>query len=119
MSDTTSAIGPASVVVVSGGSRGLGLAIVEDILAQGAKVAAFARTVTPELVQVIPLFRKGEVWDGETIDGVQLMEGHQFPDGVDPYVVVGDPTSGLLPEISGTGVAPFSTRMGVVSIEWV
>lgn len=49
MSDTTSPIGPASVVVVSGGSRGLGLAIVEDILAQGAKVAAFARTVTPEL----------------------------------------------------------------------
>ena len=52
MSDTTSAIGPASVVVVSGGSRGLGLAIVEDILAQGAKVAAFARTVTPELEQL-------------------------------------------------------------------
>ncbi|MCE1179846.1 MAG: SDR family NAD(P)-dependent oxidoreductase [Micrococcales bacterium] len=50
MSDTTNTpIEPASVVVVSGGSRGLGLAIVEDILAQGAKVAAFARTVTPEL----------------------------------------------------------------------
>lgn len=48
MSDI-SPIAPASVVVVSGGSRGLGLAIVEDILAQGAKVAAFARTVTPEL----------------------------------------------------------------------
>ncbi|MEO6019166.1 MAG: SDR family NAD(P)-dependent oxidoreductase [Knoellia sp.] len=52
MSDTTTPIGPASVVVVSGGSRGLGLAIVEDILAQGAKVAAFARTVTPELEQL-------------------------------------------------------------------
>jgi len=52
MSDTLSAIGPASVVVVSGGSRGLGLAIVEDILAQGAKVAAFARSVTPELEQL-------------------------------------------------------------------
>lgn len=51
MSDTTP-IGPASVVVVSGGSRGLGLAIVEDILASGAKVAAFARTVTPELEQL-------------------------------------------------------------------
>lgn len=49
MSDTHTPIGPASVVVVSGGSRGLGLEIVEDILAQGAKVAAFARTVTPEL----------------------------------------------------------------------
>ena len=25
--------------------------------------------IHPELVQVIPLYRKGEVWDGETIDG--------------------------------------------------
>lgn len=49
MSDTTEPIGPATVVVVSGGSRGLGLGIVQDILASGAKVAAFARTVTPEL----------------------------------------------------------------------
>ncbi len=52
MSDKTEPIAPATVVVVSGGSRGLGLAIVEDILAQGAKVAAFARTVTPELEAV-------------------------------------------------------------------
>src|SRR4028119_2248644 len=49
MADTSEPIGPATVVIVSGGSRGLGLAIVEDILARGAKVAAFARTVTPEL----------------------------------------------------------------------
>jgi len=45
----------------------------------------------------------------ETIDGVQLMEGHQFPDRVDPYVVEGDSGSGLLPEISGVGVAPDGT----------
>lgn len=43
---------PASVVLVSGGSRGLGLAIVQDILERGAKVAAFARTVTPELEEL-------------------------------------------------------------------
>ncbi len=49
MSDPSGPIGPSTVVVVSGGSRGLGLAIVDDILAQGAKVAAFARSVTPEL----------------------------------------------------------------------
>jgi glycine betaine catabolism A len=30
-------------------------------------------TIHPELVQVIPLFRKGEVWDGETRDGGNLM----------------------------------------------
>ncbi|MGL5865283.1 MAG: SDR family NAD(P)-dependent oxidoreductase [Dermatophilaceae bacterium] len=47
--DASAAIPPAEVVVVSGGSRGLGLAIVRDILDRGAKVAAFARTVTPEL----------------------------------------------------------------------
>lgn len=39
----------ASCVVVSGGSRGLGLAIVQSILDHGAKVATFARTLTPEL----------------------------------------------------------------------
>jgi 3-oxoacyl-[acyl-carrier protein] reductase len=44
---------PSSVVLVSGGSRGLGLAIVTDLLAQGLKVAAFARTVTPELRKLV------------------------------------------------------------------
>jgi 3-oxoacyl-[acyl-carrier protein] reductase len=48
MSDNT-AVPPCSVVLVSGGSRGLGLAIVADLLASGVKVAAFARTVTAEL----------------------------------------------------------------------
>jgi Pyruvate/2-oxoglutarate dehydrogenase complex, dihydrolipoamide dehydrogenase (E3) component, and related enzymes len=33
---------------------------------------------------------------GETLNGVQLMTGHQFPDGVDPYVEKGNPKSGLL-----------------------
>ncbi|HSI77236.1 MAG TPA: FAD-dependent oxidoreductase [Lunatimonas sp.] len=37
---------------------------------------------------------------GETYNGVQLMTGHQFPDGIDPYVVPGDPSSGLLWGIS-------------------
>lgn len=33
---------------------------------------------------------------GETLNGVQLMTGHQFPDGIDPYVVRGDAGSGLI-----------------------
>lgn len=33
---------------------------------------------------------------GETINGVQLLDGHQFPDGVDPYKVKGNPASGLV-----------------------
>ncbi|WP_416866125.1 MAG: FAD-dependent oxidoreductase [Imperialibacter sp.] len=32
----------------------------------------------------------------ETYNGVQLLDGHQFPEGIDPYVKKGDPTSGLL-----------------------
>lgn len=43
---------------------------------------------------------------GETINGVQVRETHQFPDGVDPYRVPGDATSGLLPEITAPSVAP-------------
>ncbi|MGH8542810.1 MAG: FAD-dependent oxidoreductase, partial [Gammaproteobacteria bacterium] len=45
----------------------------------------------------------------ETLNGVQLRGRHQFPDGIDPYVVPGDPSSGLLPEITGAGVAPNGT----------
>jgi hypothetical protein len=36
----------------------------------------------------------------ETLNGVQLRNKHQFPDGIDPYVVKGDPGSGLLPYIN-------------------
>ena len=56
MSETTNelnVIPAASCVLISGGSRGLGLAFVEEVLANGAKVAAFARTVTPELQQLM------------------------------------------------------------------
>lgn len=50
MSETP--IPPASAVLVSGGSRGLGLAIVTRLLEAGASVATFSRTVTPELDQL-------------------------------------------------------------------
>jgi ribulose 1,5-bisphosphate synthetase/thiazole synthase len=42
----------------------------------------------------------------ETINGVELMEGHQFPDGIDPYVVPGDPQSGLLWGIGNLQLQP-------------
>ena len=32
----------------------------------------------------------------ETYNGVQLLDKHQFPDGVDPYIIEGKPESGLL-----------------------
>jgi len=43
---------------------------------------------------------------GETYNGVQLLEKHQFPDGIDPYIVPGDSTSGLLWGISDAELAP-------------
>lgn len=44
---------PSGVVLVNGGSRGLGLAIVRDLRARDVRVAAFARTVTPELAALV------------------------------------------------------------------
>ncbi|MBN9385904.1 MAG: FAD-dependent oxidoreductase [Chitinophagaceae bacterium] len=45
----------------------------------------------------------------ETINGVELMNGHQFPDGIDPYVVPGDPKTGLLWGVSDQMVLPNGT----------
>lgn len=45
----------------------------------------------------------------ETINGVQLMGGHQFPDGIDPYKTPGKPKSGLLWGVSGEKLSPNGT----------
>lgn len=45
----------------------------------------------------------------ETINGVQLMDGHQFPDGIDPYKTPGKPKSGLLWGISDGKLIPNGT----------
>lgn len=45
----------------------------------------------------------------ETYNGVELLNRHQFPDGIDPYVVKGDPSSGLLYGISKDSVLPNGT----------
>lgn len=42
----------------------------------------------------------------ETWNGVQLLDKHQFPEGVDPYRIPGDPSSGLLWGISTAALAP-------------
>ena len=46
---------------------------------------------------------------GEDWNGVQLLHLHQFPDGVDPFVVPGDPSSGLLWGISEQKLLPKGT----------
>ena len=43
---------------------------------------------------------------GETYNGSQLLDGHQFPDGVDPFIEKGNPASGLLWGISGSKLKP-------------
>ena len=43
---------------------------------------------------------------GETLNGVQVRDKHQFEWPVSPYVVEGDPESGLLPGINPRPVAP-------------
>ncbi|MBQ6161445.1 MAG: FAD-dependent oxidoreductase [Prevotella sp.] len=40
--------------------------------------------------------RESNAQYGEIYDGVQMLDKHQFPDGIDPYKVKGDPKSGLL-----------------------
>lgn len=51
---------------------------------------------------------------GETYNGVQLLHQHQFPDGIDPYKIKGDPNSGLLWGISDKQVAENGTGDNMV-----
>lgn len=46
---------------------------------------------------------------GETINGVQFMDGHQFPDGIDPYKIPGKPESGLLWGVTPAKLSPNGT----------
>ncbi|QEH42047.1 FAD-dependent oxidoreductase [Chitinophaga sp. XS-30] len=49
--------------------------------------------------------REGNDMYNETWNGVQMLDGHQIPDGVDPYKTPGDPSSGLLWGISPAPLA--------------
>lgn len=51
---------------------------------------------------------------GETWNGVHMRPTHQFPDGVDPYIVRGDPASGLLWGISDGSLAAEGSGDGLV-----
>ena len=46
---------------------------------------------------------------GETYNGVQLLNKHQFPDGIDPYKTPGDKNSGLVWGISNAALDPQGT----------
>ena len=49
--------------------------------------------------------RESNAQYGETYNGVQLLDRHQFPDGIDPYRIPGRPESGLLWGISSVQLA--------------
>ncbi|MRG47960.1 FAD-dependent oxidoreductase [Chitinophaga sp. SYP-B3965] len=49
--------------------------------------------------------REANAQYGETYNGVQLLNKHQFPDGVDPYKIPGKPESGLVWGISAEPLA--------------
>lgn len=45
----------------------------------------------------------------ETYNGVQLRDKHQFPDGISPYKIPGDPASGLVWGVSNEKLPPMGT----------
>ena len=53
--------------------------------------------------------REGNERYGETYNGAQRMNGHQFPDGIDPYIIRGDSASGLLYGINPDPILPDGT----------
>lgn len=50
--------------------------------------------------------REANAYYKETYNGVQLLDGHQLPDGVDPYKTPGKPESGLLWGIANGALDP-------------
>ena len=50
--------------------------------------------------------RESNATYNETFNGVQLLDKHQFPDGVDPYKIKGNPESGLLYGIMPDALLP-------------
>lgn len=56
--------------------------------------------------------REGNAVYGETLNGVQLRDKHQFTRPVDPYVTPGNPASGLLPGVAPGTLAPTGTGDG-------
>jgi 3-oxoacyl-[acyl-carrier protein] reductase len=66
------------VVVVSGGSRGLGQAIVADFHARGYIVATFSRSPTPFTEGLLRNDPEGSTWFWEQIDGTDCERVQQF-----------------------------------------
>jgi hypothetical protein len=53
--------------------------------------------------------RESNTQYNETLNGVQLLDKHQFKDGVDPYVIPGNPESGLIWGVQSQALQPDGT----------
>ncbi len=91
---------------------------VEDLTAGGASKQVSARmfidcTYEGDLLAAAgvsyTIGREANSTYNETLNGVQLRKYHQFEDGIDPYVVAGDSTSGLLWGINDEPLSPDGT----------
>lgn len=58
--------------------------------------------------------REGNERYGETLNGVEMLTGHQFPDGIDPFIEPGNPASGLLWGISDRKLAETGSEDSLV-----
>lgn len=61
------------VVIVSGGSKGLGLSLVKELLADGYHVATFSRKTTTELEQVVRDYRDQLYWEAVDISNSEQL----------------------------------------------
>ncbi len=64
------------------------------ILVENYNECLHCPTIHPELVAVVPLYRKGEVWDGETRDGGNLMR-----DGATSFTATGSSDLPIFPDL--------------------
>lgn len=69
-------------IVVSGGSRGLGQALVADLLAAGNRVATFSRSATPFIEQCREQDADGRSFHWEPVDGTDFDRLRDFVHGV-------------------------------------
>jgi len=70
-------------IVVSGGSRGLGQALVADLLATGHRVATFSRSTTSFVEDCRQADPQGERFHWEAVDATDFARVRQFVKGVE------------------------------------
>jgi 3-oxoacyl-[acyl-carrier protein] reductase len=75
--------GNGQAIVVSGGSRGLGQALVSDLLAAGNRVATFSRSATSFVESCRGEDPGGERFHWESVDGTDFERVRQFVNGVE------------------------------------